>query len=293
MQCQRMVVPSHKYPKHDAKLTITRQSQISTLLLWTLHLSGLETIITQRGLADHGKNHDSLTEFIVEGIGLLDLPGATLGRRRACQHIWSRLVTPLGARGIEPVTGLPRSLINIMARVDAPEASRDLIAWVPQERAEHVLQYPYWEAFRLMLLLINQDLIRLQQPSDSTTSFAEESPPLMSPDAKTESLVMRILASVKALQNVEIEDPFRIPLQNCILWPLFTAALHTDAISPTRELLAHQFQAFVARRNKLVDRTAWTVLVEVWARRDADVKLHALQVANDFVFDMGVELHLY
>lgn len=230
----------------------------------------------------------------MEGFGLLDLPGATIGRREPCRHIWSRLVAPLQAKGIEPVTGLPRSLVDIMARVDSDEAYNDLQAWTPQEKAEHVLQYPFWEAFRLMLLLVNQDLVLLQHSSDDNSTAAnQKSPPPTSSGADTEYVVMRILSCIKALQTLDVDDPFRIPLQNCIIWPLFTAALHTEADSHARALVAHEFQAFVNRRNKLVDRTAWAVIGEVWARRAQHRALHPLEVAHEFATDIGVELHLY
>lgn len=260
-------------------------TQISTLLLWTAHLPGLEAIIRQRNLHHPIMQRDSLTQFFVEGIGLLDLPGATLGRRNPCRHIWRRLITPLQRSGIEPTTGLPRSLLDIMAHMDIPEAEEELLSWTPSDRAEHVLQYPFWEAFRLTTMLMSRSLTSVKK-SDSLPRQEH------SLDANTESIVMRILSCIKALQSAT-EDPFHIPLRCCILWPLFTAALHTDAASPTRALFSQEYRTFLGLRNKPVDRTAWAVLLEVWTQRDSDPTLQPLKIAHDFASDMGVELHLY
>ncbi|KPI41935.1 uncharacterized protein AB675_5301 [Cyphellophora attinorum] len=268
---------------HDDDMLVTGlllcTVSISTLLLWTIHLSGLETMITERGPT--AMQHDSLTVWVVEGAGLLDLPGATLGRRNPCRRIWSRLVAPLARGGIEPVSGLPRSLLDIIAKLgEGQNVKPQLLDWTPDVKAEHSLQYPFWEAFRLTILLAQHASREVSGSSDNVQS------------AETDSLVMRILSCVKMLRDTT-DDSFQIPLRDCVLWPLFTAALHTDGGTSTRTLLTKEYQAFLDRRNKLVDRTAWSILQEVWARRDMNSTLHPLELANEFTYDMGIELHLY
>jgi hypothetical protein len=233
--------------------------------------------------------HDSLTVWVVEGAGLLDLPGATLGRRNPCRRIWSRLVAPLGRAGIEPVSGLPRSLLNVIALGDEEDVEQQLLSWTPDVEAEHSLQYPFWEAFRSTFLLICNDLRTLSQSAAQGVLRSRHE----TDAAKTDSLVMRILSCVRMLQGGTTDDRFRIPLHDCVLWPLFTAALHTNEGTLTRTLSMQEYGAFLDRRNKLVDRTAWSILQEVWARRDVDSTLRPLELANVFTYDMGIELHLY
>lgn len=229
--------------------------------------------------------HDNLNRYLVEGIGLLDLPVITLGRRNPCKHIWRRYVTPIKRQGIEPTTGLPRSFIDIMACLNSPEAEDMLLSWSPSDKAQHILQYQFWEAFRLAIILVCRDV----SPKANTDCQDRETASL---ESDTESIIMRILSNIQALQNAT-DDPFHPPLRYCIIWPLFIAALHTDNQSATRPLLVKEFEAFVETRNKPIDRTALAILLEVWTQRESMPSLSPYELAYKFATEMEVELHFY
>lgn len=249
-------------------------------------MQGLEAIIIERGHDDPGQPRDELTQYLVEGVGLLDLPGLTIGRRNPSRHMWQRFITPTRRRGIEPTIGLPRSLIDLMAQMDLPEAESQLLLWTPSDEVEHVLQYHYWEACRLATILCSRALAPSTKPVTGEPSERTKLP------CDTESLVMRIFACIHSLRDAA-NDPFQTPLYLCTMWPMFIAALHTESGSTSRDLLAKEFEAFVAKRNLAVDRLGYAILLEVWTKRELNPALVPFEVAQTFAYDMQVEVHLY
>jgi hypothetical protein len=242
-------------------------------------LNGLEVILTHFGLHEISTPRDDATKYWVEACGLLDMPGFTLGRRNPCKRIWSRFVTPLHKSGIEPTSGLPRSLLDIQAWGDSPGAEHELLMWQP-DKAEHIIQYHFWEAFRLGTLLLHRSLRAVNGAYRDANANSRE------------YLVMGIFASVNALRNAS-KDPFRTPLRRGLLFPLWIAALNTEDNSESRSIASREFEAFVAERDFPVDRMAWAALLEVWTQRRSDPELSPFAVADEFINEMGVELHLY
>lgn len=242
-------------------------------------MNGLEAILTQLGLDEITKPRDEFTQYLVEACGLLDMPGFTLGRRNPCKRLWARYVAPFERTGIEPTTGLPRSLLDIQAWLDSPHAKHKLLLW-KSEKAEYAIQYSYWEAFRLGLILLHLSLHAVN--GDYVPGNGGE----------TENLIIGILAFIAALRKDD-GNLFKIPLRRCVLFPLFIAALNTEEGSELRSTSSQEFEAFVVERGFSVDHIAWSTLLEVWSQRRNDQKLAPYAVADRFVNSMGLELHLY
>jgi hypothetical protein len=180
------------------------------LLFWTIHLQGLDAVLEQLGLLDITFPRDGLSRYIVETAGLLDLPGATIWTRFASRGLWTRFVTPVQSPGVEPTSGLPRSLLNLMADLYSLDIESRLLCWTP-EPAEHVLQYHFWEAFRLSSLLNSRGLRHLAS-SQVACIYGDDEPSIAyTPNSDTESLVMRILSCIDSLRNAA-DDPFPTPL---------------------------------------------------------------------------------
>lgn len=181
-------------------------------------------------LNDNSKLGNKFTRYLVESCGLLDMPGSTLGWRNPCKRIWSRFVTPFQRKEIDPTTGLSRSLQDIIAWLDSPGAEHELLLWQP-EKAEHVIQYHFWEAYRLGTLLLHRSLRAVHGAYSTTTAN----------DTANEFLIMGVFASVHAVRNVR-NDPFRMPLRRCLLFPLWIAVLNTEQGTEARNIASQEFE---------------------------------------------------
>jgi hypothetical protein len=252
-------------------------------LLWTGHLHGLEAILTQLDLHKPATPRNDLKQHLLEACALLDLPGFTIGRRNPSRQLWSRFVLPLRRTGIEPVTGLPRSLLDILSCIDSPGTRHALLSWTPA-KADHVIQYHMWEVFRLAGLLLN-GCLRLSSEDGIGSDVQDKS-------GENENLTMRLYSNIQSLKNVPY-DPFRNPLRRCILYPLWIAALLTDDGSVIRQLFFDEFKSFVSDRGYPVDHAAWSVLLEAWSIRRQEPGLSPLIVADNVASEKEIELHLF
>ena len=114
--------------------------------MWTFHLAGLAAMLDHRILVDPDQR-TSFMGHIVEVIGLLDFPTVTIGAIDSRHRIWSRFVAPHGRNGIEPTSGLPRTLLDILSSIDLPNPSFEtaMLLW-PGERGDSQAQYHLWDA---------------------------------------------------------------------------------------------------------------------------------------------------
>ncbi|RDW70504.1 uncharacterized protein DSM5745_08015 [Aspergillus mulundensis] len=243
-----------------------------------------------QGYSDPMTPRDALTEFLIENIGLLDLPAMTIGRRTPCLEIWFRCVMPLGRTGIEPTSGLPRTLLDIYSNIGSPSAETQFTLWTPG-KAEIIIQYQYWEAYRLAGIIVARSLFYIDTWQGHTSSNGCSN--RLALDDDIESLICRILACAKALRTAKEEDPFQNPLYHCILAPLFMAALSAPASSACRDPAAEEFKNFVDERNHPVDQALWGIVLEVWDRQRERPQCVPLSLANEFAQEMEIELHLY
>lgn len=238
---------------------------------WTMHLDGLEAILIQRGSMDPYNRPPPIAN-LVEVVGLFDLPTVTIGRIHSKRKLWARFVTPSQTLGIEPTSGLPRSLLNIVSLLGSKDVEHSLLSW-PGERGEDYAHHFLWEAFRYSAVLNNRALMTPRN------NFLD-----------TPVILMKILASVEALWQMK-RDPFKQPLRTTVLFPLFTAGLYVDEDSRDKEFVTECFQKLMAEENSRYS-LAWDILLETWGRRTEHL-YESLHIADRFAMEMGVELHLY
>ncbi|GME26504.1 C6 finger domain protein [Neofusicoccum parvum] len=84
---------------------------------WTYHLAGLSRLLSLRAWPP---SSSLASTHAAEVVALLDLPILVVGRRSPCLGLWQQLRkrqqrTPAAADSIDVVTGLPRSLIDLLA----------------------------------------------------------------------------------------------------------------------------------------------------------------------------------
>lgn len=236
-----------------------------------MHLDGLEAILVRRGSTDPFNRPPPIANM-VEVVGLFDLPTVTIGRIHSKRKLWARFVTPTETSGIEPASGLPRSLLNIVSLIGTRDVEHSLLSW-PGEMGEDYAHHHLWEACRYSAILNNRALMTPQ------SDFLD-----------TPVILMKILACVEALWQMK-RDPFKQRLRTTILYPLFTAGLYVADNSKDKEFVTECFQGLMNDGNSR-HSLAWDILVETWSRRTEFI-YQSLQVADRFAVEMNVELHLY
>lgn len=237
-----------------------------------MHLDGLEAILVERGCLDPFNRSPNIAH-LVEVVGLLDLPTITIGRVRSKRFLWTRFVAPGLAPGVEYTSGLPRSLLNIMAQLGARDVEHSLVTW-PGERGEDYMCHHLWEAARVSAILHNR---ALTAPRNEYTD--------------TPVLVMRILASVEAIWTCG-RNPFKQPLRKCVLYPLFTGGLYSETGSPDRDFVRRCFEELAKDTASTGGMLAWNLLQETWIRRKEHI-YESLEIADRCARELQIEVHLY
>ncbi|BAE58566.1 unnamed protein product [Aspergillus oryzae RIB40] len=156
------------------------------------------------------------TEFrthLLEVMGVMDLPTFTVGRSTSLgfwrQHCCNRasLQHPLGDE-VEVVSGLPRSLLDIMSCIGHGATEEDFWNWPGSPGS--LTQHQLWEAYRLagMLAIRYGHLLLVPQSSGTLTGSTAQaneasSRPLILPS--TTVIISRIVSHLDALRRAFTE----------------------------------------------------------------------------------------
>lgn len=253
-------------------------------LPWTMHLEGMHNILQSHGLEDlhHQPTQTHFRIHQLEVMGVLDLACFSVGRQAPGIGIWRRYCQPEAPRyGIEPVSGLPRTLLDIFAGIGAETTEQTLWDW-PGEPGSFLRCY-LWEAHRLAGILT----LRKQASTSSTpipnNNISAWRQPAKCP-ADTSVLVARILANLDALRLASVERPTEdVFIKNAILFPMFVAGLEVDILCRKPE-----WQQII--RNGLVDchqcEILLSLLEELWQKEDPNLSVHEL--ARQRGLEMGL-----
>lgn len=250
-----------------------------------MHIEGMHSILQSRS-PDAPPGITAPTPFrahLLEVMGVMDIPCLAVGRQTPPIGIWRRFCQPTGPRhGIEPVTGLPRSLLDLLAGISFDTTEQSFWDW-PGE-AGNFLQCYLWEAYRLAGILTIRQCERLRNPSaGSSQSLSTWRQPNSCP-ADSSMLVSRVLANVDALrmgcQERPNEDPF---IKNSILFPIVVAGLEANVMQKNP-----QWQETIRRCSlgSRQDNILLDILQGVWQRGDSALDIYELARAR------GVELGL-
>ncbi|CAG8010956.1 unnamed protein product [Penicillium salamii] len=250
-------------------------------LPWTMHLEGMHRILQRDGLDD--VNCSPTPSFfrthLLEVMGVMDLPCFAIGRQTPQIGIWRRYCQAAAPRcGIEPVSGLPRTLIDIFAGIGTKTTEQSFWDWSGETGS--FLQCYLWEAHRLAgILVLRQGNAHMSSPDNISTWRQPAKCP-----ADTSVLVVRILASIDALRLASIERPLEdAHIVNAILFPVFIAGLEV-------EVLHHKLDWQQMIRNSLKTSHQCEILLslleELWQRADPSLSVH------DLARQRGIEMGL-
>lgn len=260
-------------------------SQLMHGLPWTMHIEGMHNIL-QSCSPDSPRGIATPTPFrahLLEVMGVMDLPCLTVGRQTPPIGIWRRFCQPTGPRhGIEPVTGIPRSLLDLLAGINIDTTEQSFWDW-PGE-AGSFLQCYLWEAYRLAGILTIRQSERLRKPSSgSPRNLSMWRQPNSCP-VDSSILVVRVLANVDALRlgclDRPDEDPF---IKNSILFPNVVAGMEVDVMRQNPQLQKVIRGCSLGSRQ---DDILLDLLEEVWRQGDSTLDI------NDLARAKGVEMGL-
>ncbi|KAM0273837.1 hypothetical protein ACHAPA_001415 [Fusarium lateritium] len=180
---------------------------------------------------------DAFTTHGLRVIGVMDLPGLVFGRRTPIIGLWKRLreaesASPDGLTGgIDTLTGMPRSLVDILAYTDHHAAQRDLWYW--HGEMGDSLQVQLWDAWRYAGILYRKRMIHKEQALSGGT--AEQIPVEGLPSTKW--ILWRLIASLDILR-LGLEHPTSkgVLYGNSGFWPYITARCEFELLRENPEL---------------------------------------------------------
>ncbi|PVH91731.1 hypothetical protein DM02DRAFT_320578 [Periconia macrospinosa] len=227
------------------------------LLPWSNHLHALFSLIqSQIDPAVYCRDKKAL-EFM-SALGFLDLPTHTIGRKTMYHQIWHAYCR--GQSGVDEVSGLPFSLLDLLSAIGDLEIEGALLSWQPE--AGRSAQRCLWEATRFAgVLCVRAKRAELHQslPSNSTLGLS------------TEYLVESVLSSVK--RCLACIPPELSHFKQALLYPLVMAAAQRDVLSePMKEHICQTIQDLASERNFFHYRGVWRVVCEYWAGADESIE---------------------
>ncbi|KAK1477280.1 hypothetical protein CCUS01_05098 [Colletotrichum cuscutae] len=184
---------------------------------WSVHL---ELMMTVYGLG--GSLHASAlldnpeTHFPLELMAVMDIPTFVRGRSTTTLCLWQRLRQGKRSNnteqddGIEGVTSLPRSLLDIFSSIQTEASESAFISW-PGDVGE-IPQIHLWEAYRFAGILTGRRL--------------RKDPCLSSLALSTEVIVGRLVAAIDALCDTRNRPEYsHLLTSNSLLYPYVAARL--------------------------------------------------------------------
>ncbi|TXC08757.1 hypothetical protein FocTR4_00002463 [Fusarium oxysporum f. sp. cubense] len=173
----------------------------------------------------HSKNAHRIGDleyrFSLEAMAIMDIPTFVRGRDTPTLGIWGFLRSAQKASstglvgGVESVSGLPRSLLDIFGRMAHEDVEKALADWEGHEGS--IPHVHLWEAFRLSGILLSRRHKRTHSESPSN-----------------EILVCRLVATLDALYETRQREEYaHILATNSMLYP-YTAARLEVTILQTR-----------------------------------------------------------
>lgn len=182
--------------------------------------------------------HDPVTKYIVEIICVLDIPIFFLGRISPSRGLWGEFRGVQSTwsegqlHGVEPISGLPRSLLDIISRChdDSGNAERELWQW-PGEVSQWFHDCHLWDCYRFACILSirRQHLQNLCGHSMDAESSERINTETNVPE--TSLVLFRLLSCLSALLD-ESEGqqarPFQI--QRLALFPIVQASLQVSLL---------------------------------------------------------------
>lgn len=177
---------------------------------FSIHLNGIASIFHQRHVL-HSPTEDS--RELAGLIGVLDLPTHSVGRQNKHLHMWHRHC--MGQTGVEEVTGLPCSLLDLFASMMEHDVEDRLLQW--QGEPSEPVMCKIWEATQHAGLIRIRDL-RLDHG--------------LPVQVDSKSIVHTVRQVLDLLQDLRVRlDPSTFASTETLLFPLAAAGSQPLALA--------------------------------------------------------------
>ncbi|KAH7401391.1 hypothetical protein BKA66DRAFT_436536 [Pyrenochaeta sp. MPI-SDFR-AT-0127] len=197
---------------------------------WTDHLWCMTDLYNLHGdLANLESETDMFTRHCLEVIGVMDMPNLVLGRNTPSLGFWKRLRriqnkwTCFDFHGVEPVSGLPRTLLDISSRIEDTAVETQLWLWGGE--IGEFLQCHFWDAWRYAALLDHRHRWR-KTPRPANGSLQSVVLPTST------QLMFRLLSSLEALRlGIVQQENSHLLIAGATLYPWFVASTAIDMLN--------------------------------------------------------------
>jgi hypothetical protein len=231
---------------------------------------------------------DAFTTHGLRVIGVMDLPGLVFGRRTPIIGLWRRLreaelASPNGLTGgVDTLTGMPRSLLDILAYTDHRAAQFALWNW--HGEMGDSLQAQLWDAWRYAGIIYRNRMIYKEQALGG--NIPKQTPAEGLPSTKY--LVWRLIASLDILR-LALDHPTSkgVLYGNSGFWPYIIARCEFELLRESPDLktkLDGLYDTLISVYKQKQGEFAQAIIQEAWDRGDTTFDLDGV------MFAMNIEL---
>lgn len=244
-----------------------------------------------------GLEQDPSSRQALESLGVMDLPSFLLGRKSPAIGIWNSFRNAQDSwkqgrlDGVEPVTGVPRSLLDIFAAMaDEPGNDIALRFWSWQGDGGDPAQRYLWDCWRFsgILDVRRRRCQRYSNVDFTPTAQGDDESKDLAPD--TDTILCRLMDSIEAVhQTFSIPCPKNLPFYHGLVYPLMTISLEVSHLKGRPKWK----QTLVEVRYRIEEispfrlaRMAFKLLDDAWLEESSDFDI------EDVARRMGVEIAL-
>jgi hypothetical protein len=230
-------------------------------------------------------------QHILEVLGVMDLPSMVIGRAKPSIGVW-KLLRRLQADtnsgrvdGIEVVSGVPRSLLDIFAGIidNDPEYTENRF-WTWPGDIGASLHVHLWESWRLAGILEVRRRQRMERKARGIPERDDETPKNF---PSTEVVLCRLIAAIDALLKAYEEPRYQhLLVHNGLTYPVINAGLEVPLLklNPTWKRTVEDVKRSFATETVDLIKAMFELIDEAWkdgtstfdiekAARERDIEL--------------------
>lgn len=251
----------------------------------------MEKLLDERASLSPLADPEPVLTQAIEIMGIFDLPNLVIGRQTPSLHIWRRYrlgqlvrVVP-EADHVEAVTGIPRSMIDILAYEGDDLMEEDLWLWTGCVGT--LLQCQLWDAYRYSTMLN----VRRKRQRRSATIHQTSVPELKTRLPADEILLIKALSAIDAVYNGAMQ-PAAIDslVLSAILYPLFLVGVEVfmSRDKEKQEVVTEWYKQRLREDPFANARQSWEVLQTISSTYEEGRYITADEVARS----QGIEVAL-
>lgn len=232
---------------------------------YTTHLNAIIAMIKSWKNIETQSCSD-LLEFL-SLLGFLDLQSHILNRLTPQHYIWHTFCR--GQQGVYRISGLPYSLMDLLAKIHTPGAEHELLSWTPPPGAP--AQQLLWKATRFAGILSVYELQSKQGTLSTTPTWSINAP--LTPQV----LVQNILGLIQ--QCLVFVPSSSGQFKQTLIYPLVMVASQRSVLaSADKEFICKTIRDLASERNYFAYQGILGLAQEFWRSDDRSIEDTALRL---------------